>query len=53
MSPRYEHPKTKHAVETSNATEGVQLKAAGYREAKARTTAVREADAKKADAPKS
>lgn len=42
--PRYVHPKTEHVVETSNATEGVQLKAQGYREQKARTAAVREAD---------
>lgn len=47
--PRYVHKDTGHVVETSNATEGGQLRAAGYREQKARTTAVREADAKKAD----
>lgn len=46
--PRYENPTTGHAIETSNAREGVQLKASGYREQKARTAAVREAD-KQAD----
>lgn len=42
--PRYVHPETNHAVETSHPAEGVQLRAAGYREQKARTTAVRQAD---------
>lgn len=27
---RYKHPSTEHEVETSNAVEGVQLKAQGY-----------------------
>ena len=48
--PRYVHKDTGHAVETSNPTEGVQLKAQGYREQAARTKAVREAD-KAAEAP--
>ena len=50
--PRYEHPETKHVVETSNAREGVQLKAQGYRESKARTTGVKQVDAEKAKSDK-
>ena len=46
--PRYENPTTGHAIETSNAREGVQLKASGYREVKARKAATRAADEAKA-----
>ena len=42
--PRYVHPKTGHAIETSHPAEGVQLRAQGYREQKARTAAVKQAD---------
>lgn len=41
--PRYE--KDDVTVETSDPTEGVRLRAAGFVESKARTRAVREADA--------
>ena len=50
--PRYEHPATRHVVETSNAREGVQLKAQGYRESRARTVEVKQADAEKAKSDK-
>lgn len=43
--PRYE--KDGKAFETSSAREGTRLRALGYREVKARTKDVREADAEK------
>lgn len=43
--PRYE--KNGHVVETTNAREGVRLKASGYREQKALTQDVRKGDAEK------
>lgn len=50
--PRYVHKDTGHTVETSNATEGVLLRASGYREQRARTQAVKAADeAKASDKP--
>lgn len=43
--PRYE--KDGHAVETTVPREGVQLRAQGYREVKARTKRVKQADAER------
>ena len=48
MAPRYE--KEGHdPIETSLPSEGVQLRAEGWREYKARTAAVREADAERTE----
>jgi len=47
--PRFTHKDTGHVIETSNARERVTLLASGYREQKAKTAAVRVADAKKTD----
>ena len=48
--PRFTSPDGKHTVETSNPAEGVQLRAAGYAESKARTATGKQAD-KAAEAP--
>lgn len=45
--PRFTSPDGKHTVETSNPAEGVQLRAAGYAESKARTAEGKAADAGK------
>lgn len=42
--PRFVHPKTNHTIETAIPREAAELRSQGYREQKARTTAVREAD---------
>jgi hypothetical protein len=51
--PRFISKDGKHAVETSVATEAAELRRDGFKEEKARTAEVREADTAKADAPKS
>jgi hypothetical protein len=50
--PRFISKDGNHAVETSVATEAAELRRDGYTEQKARTSAVKEADASKAEAPK-
>lgn len=47
--PRFVSKDGTHAIETSHPAERVQLLAQGYREQKARTTAVKQADAGKTD----
>lgn len=44
--PRFVHPKTRHAIETTSPRDRADLLAQGYREQKAKTTAVRQADTK-------
>ena len=47
--PRFVSKDGAHAIETSHPAERVQLLAQGYREQKAKTAAVRQADAGKTD----
>lgn len=42
--PRFVSKDGKHTIETSNPTEAVSLRTQGYREQKARTQVVRQAD---------
>ncbi|SDK79124.1 hypothetical protein [Arthrobacter sp. ok362] len=51
--PRFTSKDGTHTVETAIPTEAAELRRDGYVEQKARTTAVKEADAVKADASKS